>query len=62
VNKGVPSEENLAPASPDGVYRLGYAHKMKSRSEYVRPENLVAVRRETANYKRFGKLTNRRGE
>ena len=32
---------------------------MKSRSEYLRPENLVAVRRETANFKRFRKLVDR---
>ena len=30
---------------------------MKSRSEYLRPENLAAVRRETANFKWFRKLT-----
>ena len=40
-------------------YQLSYTHKMKSRSEYVRPENLAAIRRETANYKRFRKLTER---
>jgi hypothetical protein len=37
-------------------YQISYTHRMKSRSEYLRPENLAAVRRETANFKRFRKL------
>jgi len=32
---------------------------MRSRSEYVRPENLAALRKETANFKRFKKLVDR---
>jgi len=32
---------------------------MKSQSEYLRPENLAALRSETANFKRFRKLTDR---
>lgn len=40
-------------------YQISYTHRMKSRSEYLKPENLVAVRRETANFKRFRKLTDR---
>ena len=37
-------------------YQISYTHRMKSRSEYLRPENLVAIRQETANFKRFRKL------
>jgi hypothetical protein len=37
-------------------YQISYTHRMQSRSEYVRPENLDALRRETANFKRFKKL------
>ncbi len=40
-------------------YQISYTHRMKSRSEYLRPENLAAVRRETANFKRFRKLMDR---
>ncbi len=40
-------------------YQISYTHRMKSRSEYVRPENLAAVRRETVNFKRFRKLLDR---
>ena len=40
-------------------YQISYTHRMKSRSEYLRPENLAAVRREAANFKRFRKLVDR---
>ena len=40
-------------------YQISYTHRMKSRSEYLRPENLTAIRRETANFKRFRKLVDR---
>ena len=33
--------------------QISYTHKGRSRSEYVRPENLMAVKRELAAYKRF---------
>ena len=35
---------------------ISYTHKGKSRSEYVRPENLPAVRREIDTYKKFRRL------
>jgi hypothetical protein len=37
-------------------YQISYTHKGLGRSEYVRPENLAQMRRETANFKRFRKL------
>jgi hypothetical protein len=40
-------------------YQISYTRRMKSRSEYLRPENLAAVRRETSNFKRFRKLVDR---
>lgn len=40
-------------------HQISYTHRMKSRSEYVRPENLAVLRRETANFKRFRKLVDR---
>jgi hypothetical protein len=33
--------------------QLSYTHKGKSRSEYVRPESLTAIRREVEAYKKF---------
>ena len=37
-------------------YQISYTHRMKSRTEYLRQENLKAVRLEVANFKRFRKL------
>ena len=37
-------------------HQLSYTHKGRSRSEYVRPENLSAVRREVETYKKFRRL------
>ena len=43
-------------------HQLSYTHRMKSRSEYVRPENLAAVRAETANFRKFKRLVDRWGD
>lgn len=40
-------------------YQISYTHHMRGRSEYVRPENLAAMKRETANFKRFKQLVDR---
>ena len=40
-------------------YQISYTHHMRSRSEYVRPEHLAVLRKETANFKRFRKLIDR---
>ncbi len=37
-------------------YQISYTHRMRSRTEYLRRENLKAVRAEVANFKRFRKL------
>ena len=37
-------------------YQISYTHRMRSRSEYVRPDNLAALRKETATFRRFRKL------
>ena len=37
-------------------YQISYTYQMRSRTEYLRKENLKAVRRETENFKRFRKL------
>lgn len=34
-------------------HQLSYTHRGQSRSEYVRPENLSAVRREVETHKKF---------
>ena len=33
--------------------QLSYTHKGRSRSEYVRPESLAAIRREVGTYRKF---------
>ena len=37
-------------------HQISYTRKGKSRSEYVRPDNLPAVRRELAAYKTFRRV------
>lgn len=39
-------------------YQLSYTYRMRSRSEYVRPEHLAVLRQETTAFKRFKKLVN----
>ena len=40
-------------------YQISYTHRMRSHSEYVRPEHLAALRKETTTFKRFRKLVDR---
>ena len=40
-------------------YQLSYMHKMKSRTDYVRPQFVEQTRNQVAAYKRFKKLTQR---
>ena len=40
-------------------HQISYSHKGRSRSEYVRPENLPAVRKEIQTYKTFRGLVER---
>ena len=40
-------------------YQISYTRHMRSRSEYVRPEHLAELRKETANFRRFKKLVDR---
>ena len=37
-------------------YQISYTHCMQSHTEYVRPENLQTLRRQTAAFRRFRKL------
>ena len=38
-------------------YQLSYTHEKKSRTRYIRPENLEGIQEQIANYKYFKKLT-----
>jgi hypothetical protein len=37
-------------------YQLSYTHKMKSRTEYVRPEFVAQIRKQVSQYKGFKQL------
>jgi len=37
-------------------FQISYTHKMKSKTEYVRPEFVKEVRQQIRNYKKFKKL------
>jgi hypothetical protein len=40
-------------------YQISYTHRMRGRSEYVRPETLPTLIRETATFRRFKRLIDR---
>ena len=42
-----------------GYYQLNYMHRMESKSEYVRPELIKTLEKQTADYKKFKKLIER---
>jgi len=45
------------PKDKEGAYcQLSYTHKMRSRTEYVRPEFVDGIRQQIAVYRRFKKL------
>lgn len=65
--------QNLGPMRPGSIsrqyrrpkekerpfYQISYTYHMRSRSEYVRPEDLKSLRRETTVFKRFRKLVDK---
>ena len=57
MRPGTLSLQYKAPAEKKGAYyQLSYTHKMKSRTQYVRPEWVDEIRRQIEVYKRFKKL------
>ena len=45
------------PQNQTGAYwQISYTRRMKSRTEYVRPEWVKAIRRQTVTHKRFKRL------
>jgi hypothetical protein len=45
------------PKEQTGAYfQISYTHKMKSKTEYVRPKFVKEVRQQIRNYKKFKKL------
>ena len=57
MRPGTLSVQYRNPAEPKGAFhQISYTRKGRSRSEYVRPENLRAVRRELDACRRFNTL------
>jgi len=57
MRPGTLSLQYKAPAEKKGpYYQLSYTHKMKSRTQYVRPEWVDEIRMQIEVYKRFKKL------
>lgn len=54
-----PGSLTLQYKNPDlktgGYHQISYTHKMRSRTEYVRPEFVKQVAREVGEYKKFRK-------
>jgi hypothetical protein len=57
MRPGTLSVQYKVPAEKKGpYYQLSYTHKMKSRTQYVRPEWVDEIRGQIEVYKRFKKL------
>jgi hypothetical protein len=57
MRPGTLSLQYKVPAEKKGpYYQLSYTHKMKSRTQYVRPECVDEIRGQIEVYKRFKKL------
>ena len=57
MRPGTLSKQYKDPVMKKGeYYQLSYTHKMKSRTEYIRPVFLEDIKNQTENYKSFRKL------
>ena len=60
MRPGTLSRQYRRPQQRRGAYyQLSYTFQMRSRTEYVRPEEVAPLRREIAEYKRYRRLTAR---
>ena len=60
MRPGTLSRQYRNPRQRQGAFwQISYTHHMKSRSEYVRPNEVAAVRQEIAEFRRYKKLTAR---
>ena len=58
LRPGTLSKQYKDPQNKTGAfYQLSYTHHMKSRTEYVRAQNLKSLKKELTEYKRYRKLT-----
>ena len=60
MRPGSQTRQYRKPTKKEGpYYQLSYMHKMKSRTDYVRPQFVEQTRTQITAYKRFKKLTQR---
>lgn len=60
MRPGALSRQYRNPRQRQGAFwQISYTHQMKSRSEYVRPNEVAAVRQEIAEFRRYKKLSAR---
>ena len=60
MRPGSLSQQYKDPAAKTGAYwQLSYTHNMRSRSRYVRPEEVARIKPLVANFKRFRLLVER---
>jgi hypothetical protein len=60
MRPGSLSQQYKDPAAKAGAYwQLSYTHNMRSRSRYVRPEEVARLKPLLANFKRFRQLVDR---
>lgn len=60
MRPGSLSQQYKDPAAKTGAYwQLSYTHKMRSRTRYVRPEEVKHLKPLLANFKRFRQLVDR---
>lgn len=45
--------KQFPPNGKKGYYQISYTYKMKSRTEYVKPEDVLKIRNEIKEYKNF---------
>ena len=60
MRPGTLSRQFKNPKAQKGPFwQLSYTHRMKSKTEYVRPAFLPQIKAETQNFKKYKKLTQR---
>jgi hypothetical protein len=60
MRPGTLTQQYKDPAAKTGAYwQLSYTHQMRSRTRYVRPDDLADLRPQLANFKRFRQLVYR---
>lgn len=58
MRPGTLTRQYKVPAKKQGAYyQLSYTHKMKSRTDYIRPDAVKDTRIQITEYKKYKKLT-----